>query len=65
MLGGVMEEKELKTTGWETIRSRELSEKELAGIRDSLRGLRFGMVQIVVQDGAIVQIDRTDKRRLR
>jgi hypothetical protein len=34
-------------------------------IRDSLRGLRFGSVNIIVQDGVIVQIDRTEKRRLR
>lgn len=38
---------------------------ELQQIRDALRGLRFGSVQIVVQDGVIVQIDRTEKRRLR
>ena len=40
-------------------------EHELQQIRDALRGLRFGSVQIVVQDGVIVQIDRTEKRRLR
>jgi len=34
-------------------------------ITDSLRGLRFGVVSIIVQDGVIVQIDRTEKRRLR
>jgi hypothetical protein len=34
-------------------------------IRDSLRGLRFGSVSIIVQDGVVIQIDRTEKRRLR
>jgi hypothetical protein len=34
-------------------------------IADALRGLRFGVVSIIVQDGVIVQIDRTEKRRLR
>lgn len=34
-------------------------------IRDSLRGLRFGSVNIIVQDGVVIQIDRTEKRRLR
>lgn len=34
-------------------------------ITDALRGLRFGVVSIIVQDGVIVQIDRTEKRRLR
>jgi hypothetical protein len=34
-------------------------------IRDSLRGLKFGSVNIIVQDGVVIQIDRTEKRRLR
>ena len=33
-------------------------------IREALRGLRFGSVTIVVQDSVVVQIDRTEKRRL-
>jgi hypothetical protein len=40
-------------------------EQELAHVRDALRGLRFGAVNIIVQDGVIVQIDRTEKRRVR
>ena len=39
-------------------------EFELAQIRESLKGLRFGTVNIVVQDGVVVQIDRTEKKRL-
>lgn len=31
----------------------------------SLRGLRFGSLTIIVQDGVVVQIDRTEKRRMR
>jgi hypothetical protein len=41
-----------------------LSDEALAPIRDALRGLRFGNVNVIVQDGVIVQIDRTEKRRL-
>jgi hypothetical protein len=40
-------------------------EAALEQIRDALRGLRFGTVSIVVQDGVVVQIERTEKRRLR
>lgn len=40
-------------------------EYEAAQIQEALRGLRYGNVNIVVQDGVIVQIDRTEKRRLR
>jgi hypothetical protein len=38
---------------------------DLAQIREALDGLRYGQVTIVVHDGAVVQIDRTEKRRLR
>lgn len=40
-------------------------EAEWAQIQEALRGLRYGAVNIVVQDGVVVQIDRTEKRRLR
>jgi hypothetical protein len=33
-------------------------------ISAALRGLRFGSVTAVVQDGVIVQVDRTEKVRL-
>lgn len=42
-----------------------LSERDLHQIRDALRGLRFGSVNVIVQDGVVIQIDRTEKRRLR
>jgi len=39
-------------------------DSDLQQIRDALAGLRFGSVTIVVQDGVVVQIDRTEKKRL-
>src|SRR5215217_2197075 len=33
-------------------------EVELAQIREALRGLKYGSVNIIVQDGVVVQIDR-------
>lgn len=36
----------------------------VSSILDALRGLRFGTVVVTVQDGVVVQIDRTEKRRL-
>jgi len=33
-------------------------------IRESLRNLQFGHVQIIVQDGVVVQIDRIEQRRI-
>ena len=44
-------------------RSTDLSEHELAHIADALRGLRFGQVTIIIHEGAIVQIDRSERRR--
>jgi hypothetical protein len=41
------------------------TDDELREIAVSLRGMRFGSVNIVVQDGVIIQIDRTEKKRLR
>ena len=40
-------------------------DSELSQIRESLRGLRFGSVHIIVQDGVVIQIERTEKCRLR
>ena len=40
-------------------------EQELQHIRDALAGLRYGSVNIIVQDGVVIQIERTEKRRLR
>lgn len=36
----------------------------LTQVRDSLRNLQFGHVQIIVQDGVVVQIDRLERRRI-
>jgi hypothetical protein len=44
------------------VMSREIP---LLEICEAIRGLRFGSVVIIVQDGVVVQIDRTEKRRLR
>lgn len=38
---------------------------DLSQIRDALEGLRYGQVTIVIHDGSVVQIDRTEKRRFR
>ena len=40
-------------------------EVPLAEIEAAVRSIRFGVVQIILQDGVVVQIDRTEKRRLR
>jgi hypothetical protein len=32
-------------------------------VEQALRGLRFGAVTIIIQDGVIVQVERTERRR--
>lgn len=40
-------------------------EYPLTAIEEAVRSIRFGTVQIVIQDGRIVQIEKTEKIRLR
>ena len=42
-----------------------LGDPVIAQILKTLQGLRYGVVSIVVQDGVVVQIERTEKHRLR
>jgi hypothetical protein len=52
----------------QNVKSRDRADavdEALNQIRESLRGLRFGSVNVIVQDGVVIQIDRTEKRRLR
>ncbi len=36
----------------------------LEAIREAVESIRFGVVQLIIQDGRIVQIDKTEKIRL-
>lgn len=42
-----------------------LSEPVLEALVEALSGVRFGTVTVIVQDGRVVQIDRTERRRLK
>ena len=42
----------------------QASGRDVQVVLNALRGLRFGSVEIIVQDSRIVQIDRLEKRRL-
>jgi hypothetical protein len=43
---------------------REGGEALWAHVEKALRGLRFGTVTLTVQDGVVVQVERTEKIRL-
>jgi hypothetical protein len=36
----------------------------IALVREKVEGLRYGVVQVVVHDGRVTQIERTEKTRL-
>lgn len=40
-------------------------DEALQYIREALRGLEYGEVSVVVQDGLVIQIERTERKRLR
>ena len=43
---------------------REIS-SALQQVEHALRGLQFGTVTVIVQDGVPIQVERTEKRRLK
>lgn len=45
-------------------RSESLTPAAWDLIQDSLRGLRFGQVLLVVHEGTIVQVERTERKRI-
>jgi hypothetical protein len=40
-------------------------EQALRQVKRALSGLKFGTISIIVQDGVVVQVERTEKFRLR
>jgi hypothetical protein len=42
----------------------DTNDRALAKVRDALSGLRYGEVTVVVQDGVVVQVERTKKVRI-
>ena len=46
-------------------RSEAALDEALKQIRQSLVGLQYGQVSVFVQDGVVVQVERTERKRLR
>jgi hypothetical protein len=55
----------LPKTQTETVFREQQIDEALAHVRDALVGLQFGEVLVVLQDGVIVQVERTERRRFR
>ena len=50
-------------TPHKTVREPAIADWESL-VREKVRGLRFGMVQIIIHDARVVQIDRTERTRI-
>ena len=48
----------------ESISRTELPQQPWREIQEALRGLQFGHVTVIVQNGLVVQVERLEKRRL-
>ena len=42
-----------------------LLEESLANVREALTGLKFGNISLTIHEGRVVQIDVTEKKRLK
>jgi hypothetical protein len=49
----------------EATRSPHPDDDNLEQIRGALRGICFGEVRVIIQDGVVIQIERMEKQRLR
>lgn len=45
--------------------AQRLLDESLASVREALLGLKYGNVSLTVHEGRIVQIDVTEKKRLK
>ena len=43
---------------------KEVSENQLAQIKDYIESIKYGSVNIIIQDGKIIQIDKSEKIRI-
>ena len=46
-------------------RGAAASEIDFEQVRTAIAGIRYGEVRVIIHDGAIVQIERVEKQRLR
>lgn len=53
-----------ETTSSATLAEPGVPEATVQAILQALSGLRYGQVTVIVQDGRVMQIDRTDRFRL-
>jgi hypothetical protein len=60
-----MGDKHSKTHTDVAYRDRQQIDEAVEHIREALVGLQFGEVLVILQDGVIVQLERTERKRFR
>lgn len=50
---------------WEEKDKTMTDNSSLKRIADMIKGMRYGSLTVIVQDGKIIQIDKTEKVRIR
>jgi hypothetical protein len=48
-----------------SVRPPSTGDPDFEQVRRAVRGIRYGEVRVIIQDGVIVQIDRLERQRLR
>ncbi len=48
-----------------TTRPQQVPDHVLQAVAEAMRGVRYGTITVIIQDGRVVQIDRTERRRLK
>ncbi len=43
---------------------KHVTEKQLATIKEYVESIKYGSINIIIQDGKIIQIDKSEKIRL-
>ena len=43
---------------------KEVTEEQLAQIKEYIESVKYGSINIIIQDGKIIQIDKNEKIRL-
>ncbi|MCR4289390.1 MAG: YezD family protein [Candidatus Scalindua sp.] len=51
------------TNNVKKISNKESEQQTLLKIADLIKNIRYGYIQIIIQDGRVVQIDKTEKFR--
>ena len=61
----MMNDRAIASGGLDRVKTVAARDLELEPIRDAVRGIRYGEVRVIIQDGVIVQIERLEKQRFR